>query len=61
MQTASEPRKFERPGRKSCVKADKRQSREREQIKGLPKLGTAQLNQAYLPVFREGRRYLCAA
>ena len=50
-----------RPGRKSCVKADKRQSRERGQIEGQPVLGTGRLNQAYPPVFRDGRRYARAA
>ena len=45
------------PGRKFCVKRDKHQSRGREQIKGLPGLGRAQINQAYRPEFREGGRY----
>ena len=49
------------PGRKSCVKADKRQSRERGQIEGQPVLGTGRLNQAYPPVFWDERRYARAA
>ena len=53
--------RYEGPGRKSCVKADKRQSREREQIEGQPVLGTGRLTQAYPPVFRDGRRYARAA
>ena len=48
-------------GRKNCVKEDKRQSRKREQVKGLSVLDTAQLNLAYPPVFRDGRRYARAA
>ena len=51
----------ERPGRKSCVKADKRQSKEREQLEGQPVLGTGRLNLAYPPVFRDRRRYARAA
>ena len=30
-------------------------------MEGLPVLNTAQLNQAYLPIFRDGRRYARAA
>ena len=52
---------FAWPGRKSCVKGDKQQSREREQIEGQPVLGTGCLNLAYPPVFRDGRRYARAA
>ena len=50
-----------RPGRKSCVKADKRQSREGEQIEGQPVLGAGRLDLAYSPVFRDERRYARAA
>ena len=50
-----------RSGRKSCVKADKRQPREQEQIEGQPVLGTGRLNLAYPPVFRDRRRYARAA
>ena len=49
------------PGRKSCVKGDKLQSRKWEQNEGLPILGTAQVNLAYPPMFRDGRRYARAA
>ena len=47
--------------RKSCVKADKQSSRKQGQIKGLARQGTAQLNRAYLPVFRDEGRYARAA
>ena len=49
------------PGRKSCVKADKQQSRKREQIDVLLVQGNGWLNRAYPPVFRDGRRYARAA
>ena len=48
-------------GRKSCIIADNRQSRERKQIEGLSVLGTAQLNLAYPPMLRGRRRYAHSA
>ena len=52
---------FSELSRKSCVKGDKRSSRKQEQIKGIPGSGTAQLNRAYPPVFRDEGRYARAA
>ena len=50
-----------RPGRKSCVEADKWSSRRQKQIKGYPVADTVLLDRAYPPLFWDERRYARAA